>query len=193
MNKWIFSFCLLLLGPLRAEEKPHDPPLFPIEKNGGDGVSPAKGKIFSDRLRELHEASLMPLADDENAEVYRLILVNYWDTHATVIKLTKKDDGYEVMLACPEVGKPGEATRKLERRVGKLDAGTVEGFQNRLKAASFFTMPTVGKNAGDDGEDWVLEAVRDGKYHVVVRWSPSEDDPSVVPFLATCRWLKEHA
>ena len=37
----------------------------------------------------------------------------------------------------------------------------------------YWTMPTVEENSvGVDGAQWIVEGVRNGKYHLVDRWSP---------------------
>ena len=42
-----------------------------------------------------------------------------------------------------------------------------------INAAAFWDAPTEdpGKN-GEDGAQWIIEGRRQGRYHVVERWSP---------------------
>jgi hypothetical protein len=40
-------------------------------------------------------------------------------------------------------------------------------------------MPTSEEFRGTDGAQWIVEALREGRYHVVDRWSGAEDLESV--------------
>ena len=37
-------------------------------------------------------------------------------------------------------------------------------------------MPTEDSRLGNDGAQWILEGMKDGRYHVVDRWSPDGGD-----------------
>lgn len=47
-------------------------------------------------------------------------------------------------------------------------------FANTLNRVQFWEQPTNATQAGYnlDGAEFVLEGVRDGRYHIVVRWCP---------------------
>jgi len=45
-------------------------------------------------------------------------------------------------------------------------------FFSRLDQANFWNTPTQLSTSGRDGAEWILEGVQNGKYRVVVRWSP---------------------
>ena len=51
----------------------------------------------------------------------------------------------------------------------------LNAFLDLLNQAHFWNMPTdppPSRTLGHDGADWMLEAVQNGAYHVVVRWCP---------------------
>lgn len=47
----------------------------------------------------------------------------------------------------------------------------------RIDDAAFWTMSTESKERpGLDGAEWIIEALKDNKYHMVIRWSPFTND-----------------
>ena len=46
-----------------------------------------------------------------------------------------------------------------------------------FESAGFWNLPTLADANGTDGAHWIFEGVRNGKYHVIDRWSPSSGDP----------------
>lgn len=53
-----------------------------------------------------------------------------------------------------------------------VSANDVSDFLGRLDKAHFWEMPTQSQHRGLDGADWMMEGVRGGTYHIVVRWCP---------------------
>jgi hypothetical protein len=45
-------------------------------------------------------------------------------------------------------------------------------FVTQLDQAHFWNMPTESSRRGNDGAEWILEAIQNGGYHTVVRWCP---------------------
>jgi hypothetical protein len=73
--------------------------------------------------------------------------------------------------------------------LSQADSNTLETLVTNLK---FFQMSTDEKTSGHDGEEWIIEGVSNGKYHVVQRWSASSYDPEkrrLTEFLALCKFL----
>src|SRR5271170_914190 len=61
-----------------------------------------------------------------------------------------------------------------------------------IQNLSFFQMPTEEEVIGTDGDEWIIEGVSEGKYHVVVRWCADSYDPrkrKLTAFLALCKCL----
>jgi hypothetical protein len=66
-------------------------------------------------------------------------------------------------------------------------------FEVLVKNLNFFQLSTdeVGIS-GKDGEQWVLEGVSQGKYHVAQRWSPSSYNPEergLTALISFCKFL----
>jgi hypothetical protein len=64
----------------------------------------------------------------------------------------------------------------------------VAEFLERLRRASFWSAPSEDGTGGDDGAQWVLEGVENGRYHIVDRWSPKKSD-----FEHVCLFLFEQS
>ena len=72
----------------------------------------------------------------------------------------------------------------LDKRV-PVPESLVNGLKKRLDQIGFWSMPTDSADRGLDGADWVLEARLEGRYHVVDRWSPKDNDE----YKKICIWL----
>jgi hypothetical protein len=49
-------------------------------------------------------------------------------------------------------------------------------FISLLDRSCYWQLPTKLDDMGFDGAQWILEGVRDGRYHVVDRWTPQSGD-----------------
>ncbi len=71
-----------------------------------------------------------------------------------------------------------------------LSADQIEELKSALSKARFGSMATSEERDGLDGSEWIIEASDQGKYHLVVRWSP--DDGPIrdigARFLALSGW-----
>ena len=68
------------------------------------------------------------------------------------------------------------------------DSAALEMLIAQLK---FFEMPTDVGDLGKDGEEWIIEGVSGGKYHVIERWSASYESQKrgLTAFIGLCRFL----
>ncbi len=64
---------------------------------------------------------------------------------------------------------PGKVLRRIEKT---LSAGEFEKLKSSFSTAEFGSMLTSEKREGLDGSEWIVEMSDNGKYHLVVRWSP---------------------
>jgi hypothetical protein len=133
-------------------------------------------------LTALDEPSLWELSKkDPQARVYRFLwLRSFHDPLAirlvinhdlTGLAITKVGD---VKIGYPD---PGRLSRSETRAVGTHGTSLL---LTRVIATDFWALRSGGTLSGLDGADWILEAVADGAYKVVVRWSPGDRDPIYV-------------
>jgi hypothetical protein len=60
----------------------------------------------------------------------------------------------------------------MKEEVIKLPKENTNDFLSRLDTCDFWNLKANEENLGFDGVSWVMEGVKDGRYHIVVRWSP---------------------
>lgn len=76
----------------------------------------------------------------------------------------------------------------------ELDADDSKTLDALIQDLSFFHLPTDDDKGviGFDGDEWIIEGVSQGKYHVVQRWCAADYNPEkrgLKPFLALCKFL----
>jgi hypothetical protein len=76
---------------------------------------------------------------------------------------------------------PGVVTLNLSRALSAAEWGE---FVRLLEAACYWRMPAHDGLWGADGSQWILEGSREGRYHVVHRWTPRPGD-----FREACYYL----
>lgn len=133
---------------------------------------------YTKQLAALGEPALWPLSQkDSRARVFRFLWLRTF--HAPVaVRVVLRDDltGTVYLKTSSGAGgfKPGTLTRNEAFPVGKQRTTLL---LTRLVEANFWDLPSEGPVGGTDGAQWVFEAIDEGHYHVVDRWSPGEPDP----------------
>ena len=128
---------------------------------------------YSEHLAAMAEPVLTRI-DERPAEAYRFLWLRTFH-HPVVLRL--QDVGGEKTLVVKQTNgaggyRPGELVVDRTIRVGAEEWNT---FQSLLDAAGYWRAAETDRDEmGGDGAQWVLEAVRDGRYHIVERWSPDE-------------------
>jgi hypothetical protein len=68
----------------------------------------------------------------------------------------------------------------LRNTTAKLTKDQTEWFLDAVDNFGFWKLPArrdPKDEIGVDGARWIMEGSKDGRYHVVDRWSPPADDP----------------
>lgn len=68
---------------------------------------------------------------------------------------------------------PGEVEKEITRELTDEEA---KEFLLKAKDSNFWNAPEKVDRLGLDGAEWVFEGSQDGKYHMLVRWSPENND-----------------
>jgi hypothetical protein len=126
-------------------------------------------------LLSMEEQPLHPPVSDRPA-VYRLLFLPTFDRPA-VVRLTETEGGWRAVCKRND-GRggygPGPLLSAAER---DLSPAETKKFGRLLANAAFWEMPSPETSVG-------LEGVREGRYHVVDRWSPhGTPDAKLVEFL----------
>lgn len=67
------------------------------------------------------------------------------------------------------------ATKILREERRKISRDEMNGIRMHFKVTDFFAQPSFEESrVGNDGAQWVIEALMDGRYHVVALWSPDD-------------------
>src|SRR6266550_7161412 len=84
---------------------------------------------------------------------------------------------------------PGKLVESKDIALGADDSKTLAALIQNL---DFFQTSTEDDVRGMDGDEWIIEGVSQGKYHVAVRWCTPSYDPGkrkLTAFLALCKFL----
>lgn len=173
-----FALLLSLFVSLASANSAVQQTYFP-EKAFGDG--PLLYEWYSHVLKVLEEPSLLEEAHDPSFESYRFLWLRTHH-HPVSVRLDVNADGTSVVTAKVGNGAAGfpYTIKRVEQNVSRpLARERTQAFLARAVKVGFWSVPSYIKEdrTGDDGSDWIVEAVKEGKYHVATRWSPGSDAP----------------
>lgn len=143
---------------------------------GSLGPTPQQDKFkqtwYSKELKSLQEPSLFAMAEDRGAECYRFLWLRTFH-HPIAVRLEVEPDGSGVISTKVASGSAGFNPGELEKStMSVMDRQQVKMFQERVDQTGFWRLGQEAKPGGEDGSQWIIEAVKDGKYHLVDRGSP---------------------
>jgi hypothetical protein len=140
----------------------------------------ARDGEYSRFLKALHEPSLWELSQrDPHAEVYRFFWLRPFH-HPISVRLAVRTSGSGWIYAHITTGKGGYEPGHINRISHSwMTKGKTQSLLAAFENAGFWNLPTVQdpKLMRPGGAQWIFEGVRDGKYHVIERWSPQAGDP----------------
>jgi hypothetical protein len=169
-----------------------DDSYFPIKtKTESEGVTAFEAQWYGKSLQRMNEPSLPKFAEHVNAEVYRALILPTWGNsiavrvqrHGRLFSLSARRLSGQ---AATDPGKLAEA-KDIE-----LDAEDSRALELLIQNFNLFQFPANDGVHGKDGDEWIIEGVLSGKYHVATRWSASDYDPQkrgLTAFLALCKYL----
>jgi hypothetical protein len=127
---------------------------------------------YSSELKALQESSLFALAKDRSTECYRFLWLRTFH-HPVAIRLDINPDGSGILTTKIASGAAGfnPGILREDRKIA-MDQQQIRMFQTRVDQVGFWRLGPDTKPGGNDGAKWIIEGVKDGKYHLVDRWSP---------------------
>ena len=182
----IFIVAILIGGPACAEQRG----VFPIDEKGSSGVSAFESDWYGGLLARLGEPSIMAVQTNVFA-VYRFTLVPTWG-NPVCVRLTISNGVARVegkRLDGQGGYDPGEL---VEQGTTAVASEQLKRFSVLFEKLGFHELKTRDKDRGLDGSEWILEAADAGRYHIVVRWSPTAYDPrkrGTLDFVNVCECL----
>lgn len=133
-----------------------------------------KAEWYSTHLKALSEPSLFQLAQNPTYESYRFVWLRTFH-HPVIVRLDLRTDGIVDLTLKVSNGaggyKPGRVIQNLSRPLTREETNM---FFAKLEKVNFWNLPSYENEGteGEDGSQWIIEGVRNGKYHVVDRWTP---------------------
>jgi hypothetical protein len=127
-------------------------------------------------LGVFREPSLLRESKESGLQSYRFLWLRTFH-HAVVIRVDILPDGTGTLITKTSSGEAGFGVlnRKIIEDISRsLSRDELRTLLKALNETRFWSIPTVRKadQTGEDGADWLLEGVKDGRYHAVLRWSP---------------------
>ena len=175
MRARTFAYFLLWLGVLGvafAQEV-----YFPngVLEDSAQGDS-FRSNWYSKHLKALDEPSLFRKSKGSSAESYRFVWLRTFD-HPVVVRVDIQADGGAALTTKVSNGAGGYEPGKLVENTSRpLTKRQTEKFLATIQRLQFWELPTheTPETAGCDGSQWIIEGIKDGKYHVVDRWTPAK-------------------
>jgi hypothetical protein len=126
---------------------------------------------YAGQLRAMEEKSLLERADPET-ETYRFLWLRTFH-HPIFVRIERERK--EIRLFTKELDGAGgyEPGKVLRSGDYYITAEDFRHFLDLLEKADYWNTPTDHDNIdGNDGAQWILEGVKNNRYHVVDRWTP---------------------
>lgn len=142
-----------------------------------------KAEEYPKFLAAMNEPSVLHLPECAE-EAYRFLWLRTF--HAPVAVRVWRSGNRSFLAAKQLSGKSGYGIGQLiVEKLSPLDESEWLVFTGLVNQTSFWTVPTEGEMLrGHDGAEWLLEGAKNGKYHVVDRWSPEDQK-----YRAACEYL----
>lgn len=170
-------------------QAPESPSFYFTLKSGIDDGTPNRldsflNTWFSTMLFALREPKLN--SNDGNEDVYRFTWLRSF--HNPVALRLEEQCGHIKLFYKVCNGSGGYAPgRIVTDTVIYLTPEKLDSLNCLLNSANFWNMETVTNDAGGtDGAVWIMEGIKSGKYHLVVRHSPDKGSA----FRIACEYLR---
>lgn len=171
------TWALMVLGLLSCTRfVPGQTRYFPERTFGDDSQSDRfVSAWYSRQLRALHEPSLLESSKLPSAVSYRFLWLRTFH-HPVAVRVDVQSDGRAILTTKITSGAGGYSAGDLitneTKTLGNEEADRIIA---KIDASGFWKMPAYSREqAGADGSEWVMEAVVNGKYHLVSEWTPTK-------------------
>lgn len=144
------------------------------------GIDEFTNNWFSEQLSAMQEPVIK---DVRNSEIYRFTWLRTFHKPVAIRIYKEGNKATIVWKSCNGAGgySPGQLNASRSK---KLSEKEWQKFREMLLTLDYWNMPTNKETFGCDGAEWILEGVSGNHYHVVDRWSPSDDY-----YAQTCLYL----
>jgi hypothetical protein len=184
---WIIFALGCSTGAAASADTAFFPPRAFVLEDAPDHQNDISGLLadrYSDALRRMNEPSLWKASQsDRKLTAYRFLWLPTWGRPVAV--RIEKAGGRATLHMVQLDGSGGYDLGKIDttRRMSP-NRDDWERLMRRVRTAGFWGMPSRIDRLGADGEELIVEGVKDGRYHVVDRWTPEAG-----AYLELCRTL----
>ncbi len=142
-------------------------------KTGDNIILSGIDSWYGKYLKAMDEKSLLNVSDEK--EVYRFLWLRTFH-HPMFVRVERS--GISIQLFSKEFDGAGGYTpgKELRKEHKILDAQQWCEFLSLLEKSKYWQMPSEKNLLVHDGAQWILEGVKDGRYHVVDRNPPDDYD-----------------
>jgi len=140
-------------------------------------VDSMRASWFTYQLKALEEPSLLEAGSNRSLESYRFVWLRTFH-HPIAVRLEIMADGSGKLTTKIGSGSGGYKPGKLiENTSHSVEREQINKFLKQVRRVGFWNLPSSDENTtmvGCDGSRWIIEGVKDAKYHVAQRWTPSK-------------------
>ena len=132
-----------------------------------------KVKWYSQHLVSMDEPSLWIITENSDKEIYRLLWLRTFDS-PVVIRL--EIDRNSVKLFVKRTNGLGgyNAGSLINDLKYEISRDSLNDFYDLLRNSKYWKLPTNKLVLGTDGAQWIIEGIKNGKYHLVDRYGGDE-------------------
>ena len=165
---------------------------FPIKTTAAaEGLRQSEAEWYGRSLERMNEPLLPDAAESAQTDIYRLTTLPTWG-NSIAVRVQKQGEFYHLSARRLDGQAGYDPGNLVESKDIELDVEDSKTLSTLIQSLNFFQMPTEDSVRGIDGDEWIIEGVSHGKYHVITRWcAPSygPDKRGLKPFLALCTFL----
>jgi hypothetical protein len=139
---------------------------------------------YTKQLQAMGESSLLSQPDSP-PEAYRFLWLRSFH-HPVAVRVWTSCDGHFINLKQLNGQGGYEPGKLITDQTRPLTNAEWDRFVSLLDRSCYWQLPPKIDDMGLDGAQWMLEGVKEGRYHVVDRWTPQSGD-----FREACLYLLE--
>lgn len=179
----ILVFLIPILSSCSFFNKNPDGNYYDIKNFKGDlhfpeeiGIKEFTNNWYSRQLAALEEP-VIPAQTDEYKTIYRFTCLRTFHNPFSIrIEINEKDESAILFFKMSD-GAGGYAPGDLMTNEQKiLELEEIKSFIETIEKYDYWEMPfdEISENfsGGRDGSKWIIEMLKDGKYHAISRWTP---------------------
>jgi hypothetical protein len=133
-------------------------------------------EYFSRHLFALREEPVYALTNNPTAHIYRFLCLGPSHPYCITLEIEPSGEG-RVTLKMASIAMGHDLGMNYEATSNRVAVAQVAQSLDILEREAFWDLPGWDDVFGFDGSRWVVEGVKDGRYHVVQRWTPDSSNP----------------